>query len=54
MSGIEATKGRANIEIIQQTETKTGLGGHYFIQPDYQFEISKYIKTKIRNNNEIY
>lgn len=55
MKGIEEAKNNgADVRIIPQTETQTGIGGHYFIQPDYQSEISKFIKKEISNEYEIY
>lgn len=52
--GIEEAKSRATIEIISQTESEIGLGGHYFMQPDYQREVSRFIADKIRGEYEIY
>jgi RHS repeat-associated protein len=42
-----------NIEFIEQTETKPGVFGHYFEQPDYQNEILKNMH-KIKNEYDIY
>lgn len=54
IDGIEAAKARANIEMIGQNETKAVLGGHYFIQPEYQDELKTVIKDRISNKYEIY
>ena len=42
------------VRIIAQTETQTGVGGHYFTQPEYQDEITKIIEDKIMSNYELY
>lgn len=55
MGGIEAAKQKGTkIEIIPQTEIQTGIGGHYFVQPDYQIEISKFINNELITEYEIY
>ena len=54
LSGIERKKDTAYIEIIPQTETDGIVGGHYFLQQDYQKEIQNTIKTKIAKEYEIY
>ncbi len=54
MSGIEAAKDKAEIRMVSQTETKPGLGGHFFMQPDYQKSISETIKNEINEKYEVY
>jgi hypothetical protein len=34
--------------------TKEWIGGHYFMQPDYQEEISDYLDKEVINKYEIY
>ena len=55
MKGIKAAKEKgAHIRIIPQNETQTVVGGHYFMQPDYQRSISECIKEEIIGEHEIY
>ncbi len=54
LNGIERAKERADVEVIHQTETDGILGGHYFMQPDYQDKINEYINNEIVNKYEIY
>ena len=44
----------ASVEIIPQEQTQFGVGGHYFIQPDYQDEIKRIINNNIKGVYEIY
>ena len=43
-----------DLEFIEQRETKPGVFGHYFEQPDYQSFIRRTIKTDIKSIYEIY
>lgn len=53
-SGIERKSENANIDIIDQKKTDGILGGHFFMQPEYQKEIGE-ILNKIKNEKyEIY
>ena len=54
MAQIEKAKCKAIIQIITQSETQGLLGGHYFMQSDYQDKISKYIKNQVKRNYEIH
>lgn len=42
------------VEIIHQMETETGVGGHYFIQPEYQQRITEYLKDSVFGTYKIY
>jgi hypothetical protein len=44
LSGIGRRKDKAEIEVIDQTETQKWIQGHYFMQPDYQKKISEYLQ----------
>ena len=54
LGDIEKAKNRANIEIITQNETEGVVGGHYFLQPDYQDKIRETAKRELLNVYEIY
>jgi hypothetical protein len=55
LSGIENAKDEgATVYLIPQEETQTGLGGHYFVQPNYQDRIGVILKTEIIKDYEIY
>lgn len=55
LSNIEKSKeSGVRIFIIPQSETQGLLGGHYFMQLDYQKRISDIIKTEIEKAHEIY
>lgn len=55
MDKIEAAKqSGATIEIIPQTEEQPRIGGHYFMQPNYQDAISEFIEDEITADYEIY
>lgn len=51
--GIDNAKDVATIELIPQTETQTVIGGHYFVQPDYQQKVSEILRNEL-NQYEIY
>jgi hypothetical protein len=44
----------ATILMIPQNETKLGVSGHYFVQPEYQEEIQRLINLEIKGVYEIY
>ena len=52
--GIREAQESATIQMVEQTETQLPIGGHYFVQPDYQEKIRKIIEGKIIGNYEIY
>ncbi len=54
LSGIEKAKDRTDVRVIPQTETQKWVGGHYFIQPNYQEAILDYLKDEVINKYEIY
>ncbi len=54
LAGIEAAKVNAEVEVVKQGETEVGLGGHYFMQQDYQDLISEIINGTIIGKYEIY
>lgn len=43
-----------DVEFVKQNETKLGVFGHYFEQPDYQDRIAEHISDDIRGTYEIY
>lgn len=51
-SGIEEAKKTAKVEMIEQTETEPGIGGHYFIQSDYQKRVADILMEDIFPNYE--
>ena len=51
--GIDAAKGGATIEFISQTETQAVIGGHYFVQPQYQLRVSEILQYDLKQY-EIY
>lgn len=54
LKGIEKNKEKADVDVIPQTETLKWIGGHYFMQPDYQTKISEFLNDKVVNEYEIY
>ena len=54
LDAIEKAKNRANIILVDQEETDGIVGGHYFLQPDYQRKIADILKEEIIGNYEIY
>ena len=54
VGGIEKAKETANVKMIQQTETEGVVGGHYFLQPDYQDKIKGLFVAEIVGEYEIY
>ncbi len=52
--GIEMAKGKATIRVIPQNKTDNLIGGHYFVQPDYQVYVGDIIDSKIKGVYEIY
>jgi hypothetical protein len=54
MDKIFEKSSEATIFIIPQNETKAGVSGHYFIQPDYQDQINKLINEKVKGVYEIF
>jgi hypothetical protein len=54
LKGVEEAKNKATVNIISQTETDGIVGGHYFIQPDYQDAIRTIVKTRVEGVYEIY
>lgn len=52
--GIGKENPNASVEIICQGETQPNVGGHYFMQADYQFEISKIINNNIVGKYEVF
>ena len=52
--GILAAGEKANIIKIPQTETKIGIGGHYFLQPDYQDKINEIITDEVAGNYDVF
>lgn len=53
-NGILEAQKDAYIDIVPQTETESMVGGHYFLQPDYQGKLAEIIKKDISTNYEIY
>lgn len=51
-AGITEAQKVANIEIIEQTETMPNIGGHYFIQPDYQKRVAEILMGEVFNTYE--
>jgi hypothetical protein len=39
--------------MLPQTETQFPVGGHYFVQPDYQKRIAEIITEDVREDYEI-
>lgn len=55
LSKIEKAKNEGtNVYLIPQNETQGVIGGHYFMQQDYQHEISEVLKKEIIIEYEIY
>ncbi len=54
MGKIERTMDFAKIEMILQSETDGVVGGHYFLQPEYQKTVGEIVKMEIINKYEIY
>ncbi len=54
MRGIENAKKSANITIIEQTDTDGVVGGHYFLQTEYQKSIVNIFKKEVVDEYEAY
>lgn len=54
LSGIKKAQEYGRVVLIEQNETQAWIGGHYFMQPDYQKAILDYLRTKILKNYEIH
>ena len=54
LNSIEKAKSGAQVEMILQGETKSIVGGHYFLQPEYQKKIAGILKKEIVGAYEIY
>lgn len=54
MKGIEKAKETAKIGMIPQTETDGVVGGHFFLQSDYQKTVADIFKKEINNEYEVY
>ncbi len=54
LRGVQKAQERGDAFLIPQNETKEWIGGHYFMQPNYQEAISGYLKLNVINKYEIY
>lgn len=52
--GLREAEQNADIKTIKQTETEPLVGGHYFVQQDYQKEIKKVMEDNVIGQYEIY
>ena len=54
LDGIREKSEKATVTIISQEQTQIGVGGHYFMQPDYQNTIKEVIYEEIKGEYEVY
>lgn len=54
LSEVEKAQEDERVVLIEQKETQDWIGGHYFMQPDYQEAILNHLKKNVSGNYEIY